>query len=110
MFLSQDAIRELEQLYDTVLSMVNEDPELTWEDIRNQFPETVLEQAVEYGLNRSFMAELQRRTFADEDTDDLQIHREIQQMFVELVDQSQEIAMNGIEAERYYEEGDDLPW
>lgn len=117
--LTDQNIKELEQLYDLVVSDIEANPTMTWEDVVSLYPEGVLIQALrhadKFGAEdsaRHHFIEWNNKRYLKQQWDDMRLHAEIQEMFManQVEDYTAFMSTTDDETERIFVEGDELPW
>lgn len=117
--LTTDDVRVLEQLYDLVVSDIEANPAMTWDDVISLYPEGVLIQALRHAhmfgaedSARHHFIEYNNKRYLKAQWDNLKHHIEVQEMFManQVEDYTAFMHTTDDEAERIFLEGDDLPW
>lgn len=83
-------IRELEQLYDLVVSDIEANPAITWDEIISLYPVGKLLDALRHAhmfgaedSARHHFIEWNNKRYLKQEWDDMQVHQEVQDMFTE---------------------------
>ena len=82
-------IHELEQLYDLVVSHIEANPAMTWDDICSIYPQGVLIEALQHAhlfgaedSARHHFVEFNNKRYLKQEWDKVKLHVEIQELFI----------------------------